>query len=55
MTADKPQSREPVAETRIPDADKPQPDVEPRPIPVGRAESVTGGAGPPRDRRDRSG
>lgn len=54
MTADEPQSREPVTETRIPEADMPQPDAERRPIPVGRAESVTGGAGSPRDRRDRN-
>lgn len=54
MTADEPQSQESVAETTTPEADKPQADAEPRPIPVGRAESVTGGAGSQRDRRDRS-
>jgi len=53
MTADEPKSQEPVAET-TPEPDKPQADAEPRPIPIGRAESVTGGAGSRRDRRDRS-
>lgn len=54
MTADEPQSQEPAAEATAPEADKPQADAQPRPIPAGRAESVTGGAGSRRDRRDRS-
>lgn len=48
MTAEEPK-REPAAEAPAPEVDKERQRAEPRPIPVGRAESITGGAGPPRD------